>query len=170
MVLRKLCLRRLLRCCSGLFLWLAGIPLPRVFVFLLHRAAPGRGTLDSGTLHERSRAGDLQLLRANQPASAQHGLSQRAPRFAINPLEQIAEAAGDGSRILRQPKVSLLLKPTSVRVHLRQKVQPVFSNRENEAAQRRSAILSASAPPSDSGCPECGDNYLLMYDTALRLK
>ncbi len=69
-----------------------------------------------------------------------------------------------------QPKVSLLLEPTSVRVHLRQKVQPVFSNRENEAAQRRSAILSAYAPASDSGCPERGDNYLLMYDAALRLK
>src|SRR6267154_1376016 len=54
MVLRKLCLRRRLRCGRGLFLWLAGVPLPRVFVFLLHRAAPGRRTLDSGTLHERS--------------------------------------------------------------------------------------------------------------------
>ena len=53
MVLHQLCLRGALRCGGRLFLWLAGIPLSRVRVFLLNRIAPRRCSLDPGALHVR---------------------------------------------------------------------------------------------------------------------
>jgi len=85
-------------------------------------------------------------------------------------MEQFAEAAGNGSGILRQPKAPLLLEPTLIRFHLQQALQPVFAHRENEAVQPRSITIAANARANDFSCPERGDNYFLSYDAALRLK
>src|SRR5439155_2492936 len=96
-----------LRVCSGvrcrhcLFLRLAGVSLSSVRVFLFDWAASGWCPLDSGALHIRFRPGDVQLLWTDQSGGAEHGLPQRAPRFALDPVEQSPEAARDGPRVLR---------------------------------------------------------------------
>ena len=73
-------------------------------------------SLDSGALYLRFRPGNVQLLRANQSRSAKHGLSQRAPRFALDPVEQPAETARNGAGVLQQSKVSLIVEPVVVPV------------------------------------------------------
>src|SRR4029450_10587639 len=98
-------LRNRLRCRGGLFLRLGWIALSRVFIFLLHWSAPGRRALDPGALHLRFRPGNVQLLRADQFGVFKHGLSQRAPRSAFNPVAQPAEAARNGAGILQKPEV-----------------------------------------------------------------
>src|ERR671922_2786653 len=85
-----------------LFLRLGGISLSSVRVFVFHRAASGWRPLDSGALHLRFRRGDVQLLRADQSGCAEHGVSQRASRSAVGPLEQSAETARDGTGVLRE--------------------------------------------------------------------
>src|SRR5215471_13215346 len=81
----RLCNR--VRRSDRLFLWLGRISLSGIRVFVLDRAASGRRALDSGALHVRFRPGDVQLLWADQSGGAEHGLSQRASRFAIGPVE-----------------------------------------------------------------------------------
>src|SRR5439155_22260069 len=97
------------RCSCYLFLRLAWVSLSCVRVFLFDWVASGGRALDSRALHLRFRPGDVQLLRADQSCSAEHGLSQRAPRFAFHPLEQPAEATRDGAGILRQLEISFVM-------------------------------------------------------------
>src|SRR6266481_3877015 len=110
LVLHQFCVCRALRCGGHLFLRLAGISLSGICVFLFNWIAPGRRSLDSGALYLRFRPGNVQLLRANQSRSAKHGLSQRAPRSALDPVEQFAETARNGAGILQQPEVSLIVE------------------------------------------------------------
>src|SRR5437870_3972629 len=79
----------------------AWVSLSCVGIFLFDWVASGGCSLDSRALHLRFRPGDVQLLRTDQSCGAEHGLSQRAPRFAFDPMEQSAEAARDGAGILR---------------------------------------------------------------------
>src|SRR6266511_4101501 len=102
---------------SCLFLRLARISLSRVRLFLLDWAASCGCTLDSGALHVRFRPGDIQLLRPDQPRRSEHGLSQRAPRFAVDTLEQSAEAARDGPGILRSSEVPHLVDSIAFTVY-----------------------------------------------------
>src|SRR2546423_2685072 len=111
----RLCNR--VRRSDRLFLRLGGISLSRVRVFIFHWAASGGRAMDSGALHLRFRPGDVQLLWADQSSGIKHGLSQRAPRFAVSSMEQSAEAACDSARILRQPEVPLLMESPSLPVH-----------------------------------------------------
>src|SRR5882672_1077725 len=104
---------------SRLFLRLARISLPRVWIFLLDWAASGWCPLDSGALHLRFRPGNVQLLRADQSRCAKHGLSQRAPRPALNSVEQPAETARHGAGILQQPEISFVVEPAALPVRLR---------------------------------------------------
>src|SRR5258707_9602861 len=101
---------------SRLFLRLAGVSLSRVRIFLFNWITPGGRTLDSGALHLRFRPGNLQLLRAYQWCCAKHGLSQRAPRFALDPVEQPAKTARNGPGILQPSEISFLVEPVAVSV------------------------------------------------------
>src|SRR4029077_9004847 len=96
---------------SRLFLRLAGVSLSRVRIFLFNWITPGGRTLDSGTLHLRFRPGNLQLLRAYQSWCDKHGLSTRTPRFAVDSVELLAEAARDGAVILQQLEIPFVLEP-----------------------------------------------------------
>src|SRR5581483_3745573 len=100
LVLYQFCVCRALRCGSRLFFRLAWISLSRVCVFLFNRVAPGRRSLDSGALHIRFRPGNVQLLRTNQSGRPKYGISQRASRFALDPVEQSAETARHGAGVL----------------------------------------------------------------------
>src|SRR4029077_10814597 len=116
LVLYQFCVCGAVRRGSRLFLRLAGVSLSRVRIFLFNWITPGGRTLDSGALHLRFRPGNLQLLRSNQSCCAKHGLSQRAPRFAINPVEQPAKTARDGAGILQPSKISFLVEQVAISV------------------------------------------------------
>ena len=110
-------MRGRIRCSGSLFLRLGRLSLSRVRVFIFDWTASGRRALDSRALHVRFRPGDVQLLRPDQSLGAEHGLSQRAPRSAVDPVEQSAETACDGAGILRQSEVSLIVEPLGFAVH-----------------------------------------------------
>src|SRR6266536_1801408 len=116
LVLYQFCVCGALRRGSRLFLWLAGVSLSRVRIFLFNWIAPGWCSLDSGALHLRFRPGNLQLLRPYQSCCAKHVLSQRAPRFALDPVEQPAKTARDGAGVLQPTEISFVLEPVAVSV------------------------------------------------------
>src|SRR4029078_7681146 len=111
-------MRSRIRCRNRLFLRLARISLSGGRVLFFHLAASGGRTLDSGALHVRFRPGDVQLLWTDQSGGAEHGLSQRAPRFAVDSVEQSAQAARDGAGVLQQSEVPFLVEPPSLPVCL----------------------------------------------------
>src|SRR6266498_3173797 len=116
LVLYQFCVCGPLRRGSRLFLRLARFFLSRVRIFLFNWITSGRCSLDSGALHLRFRPGNVQLLRAYQSCCAKHGLSQRAPRFALDSVEQPAETARNGAGVLRQSEISFVLEPVVVSV------------------------------------------------------
>src|SRR5215471_10327549 len=100
-----------------LSLRLGRISLSGVRIFVFDWLASGWRPLDSGALHVRFRSGNIQLLWADQSSGTKYGLSQRAPRFALGPVAQSAEAAHHGTGVLQQSEISLFMEPVTVAVH-----------------------------------------------------
>src|SRR4029453_5899253 len=99
------------------------------FFFFLHWPATRWGALDPGTLHKRPRTGDVQLLWPDQSAVSEHGLPQRAPRSAVDPLEQSAESARARAGILRYPEISFIMESVTFSIYFRQALQFVLAHR-----------------------------------------
>src|SRR4029453_52567 len=129
MVFGESCLRRGLRRGGGLFLWMGRAILSRAFVFFFHLPASGWRAMDPGALHKRPRTGAGQLFWPDQSAVSEHGLPQRAPRSAVDPLEQSAESARARAGILRYPEISFIMESVTFSIYFRQALQFVLAHR-----------------------------------------